>query len=110
MCRAGRRGGGGPAWEMLTVEACVAPPHSGAGYTRPLTTSPKGGVNPLISEGHTLRHGWGCSVHKPVAKYRAMAMGFCNRRAYDIGLCTGLERRGPGYSYARGRLTRGGGG
>src|SRR2546428_14117322 len=64
----------------------------------------------IVHGGPTLRHGWGCSVHKPVAKYRAKAMGFCNRREYDIGLCTGLERRGRGYPYARDRLTRGGGG
>src|SRR5262249_56083339 len=32
-----------------------------------------------------------------------MAMGFCNRRPYDLGLCTGLERRDPGYPAARDR-------
>ncbi len=31
-------------------------------------------------------------------------MGLCTRRPYAIGLCTGLERRDPGYPAPRSRL------
>ena len=36
-------------------------------------------------------------------------MGLCNRRRDALRLCTGLERRDPGYPAARDRLARGGG-
>src|SRR5215470_1168194 len=37
-----------------------------------------------------------------------MATGFCTRRSYAIGLCTGIERGDPGYAAARDGLAGGG--
>src|SRR6266436_408864 len=63
---------------------------------------------PFGHDGTLLRPSKGCSVHKPVAKWFAMAMGLCNRRVHGTRLYPRLERAGPRHPDARDHLACGG--